>query len=197
VTLGHDLAPGEADHVVSGEAQIRVSPPIPLEGRLRVVELVAVELDHEALRLPERVYLVPSQPGVRRRCRQAGLPHERHESLLELASRERHRLVESQGLAKTAGSAPAAQPSEDVVYRPQVEQLEPLGLIKCAIQPVRGDGSEVEERPSHARDRDAVDLRAILPLNRACLVDLDPVCPPRSARRRDLRPPVGRWDQPP
>jgi hypothetical protein len=75
---------GEPDDAMARELQGGVASAITLEGRAGAVELVAVELDYQALGGPEGIDLEARDESVDCRARQAGLVAEVEEAGLEL-----------------------------------------------------------------------------------------------------------------
>jgi hypothetical protein len=102
---------------------MELAPAVTLHLRRRVVTLVAVELDRDAVRRPDHVDPHPAHWRVHLRERDAGALAQREEPPLDLTARQRQpRLVPAQRLAE----APAARPPRAADGRDRLEVEEPL-----------------------------------------------------------------------
>jgi hypothetical protein len=130
-----DVVPGEAEHTVPGQLEIRVGCGVPLAIASRPVVRESVELHDEAVRRPERVHLVGAliamEPRVQPRRGQAGRAHELDVPVLELASRVQA-LPGGDRAPQPGRTSPAIGPRQDALHRPEVEALEALGPVDGA-----------------------------------------------------------------
>jgi hypothetical protein len=112
------------------------------------MELVRVELDGQALVVPEHVDLLCSDPGVEGRKGKIGLAAEVGEPTLEVGAGERPIAVGIQCGPQRSQAAPAMAASDERLDLAQVEQIPPLGRFQRAVEPTRGDLGDVEQGSS-------------------------------------------------
>jgi hypothetical protein len=125
----------------------------------------AIGLDGDALGVedevdPERpVAIARVNPGVHLRVGNAGAADDRQEGLLELAPRRgAPDVVLGEDRLDGSDAVALGVAVELVVQRPEIEQLEDLGLVEDPLQRAAGEhGGEVEEGARHRGGGDVVD----------------------------------------
>lgn len=160
--LGLDAPRGQADDLDASELELLLSASVALEGGAGAVELVAVELDSEALRGPVDVDLLAGDEEVGEWGRQAGRTHEPEEPALELRAGEGGLAVGEERLAEPAVASVTTTSGKEGVDRREVEQRKPLRNLEGAVKPGRLEGGcQVEEGAGNAREGGAVMNRTV------------------------------------
>jgi len=175
---------GDAVGGVAGVEEFSVAPAISLEGYVRGVEGAAVGLDDEAVVRPEEVDLDAAfgdrDGGVEERGRDIAREEQRQDLCLEWA-------LESAFLGDGSSAPPFVRKGPQRFHPPpprvhrrldrrDVENLPLRRPLEAAPQrPVADGACEVDEGPSRARARDAVNSPPLAPPRRPHAVEPDPV----------------------
>jgi hypothetical protein len=176
--------------IAGGRERVRLLA-VPLERTPTAMERIAVELDDETACGPERVDLVAVEVAVRLRSSNSMSTEEAEEAPLELGAG---------GLTGRGaeGSERLPQPSVRVAVaatrapkgtldRVEIEPVEPIGLRQALGELVRSqDLGEIHEGPSDRGDRDGIDERDVLGIERAAAERTNPRLVRARSRRRDV-----------
>src|SRR5436190_21678816 len=157
--LAFEPPPGDPDDPIAREEQRGVAGAVALEGGARLaVKLVAVELDDEPMLGPERVDGELADGDVDRGQRDAVPAAGGKNPTLERRAGvgERRPAGVEHGPEHLEAVAAVGAPARDL-ERDEVEQPQPLGLVKRALSLAPSDHlGEVEQRPGDGCHRNAL-----------------------------------------
>src|SRR4051812_26943008 len=154
--------PGEPDYVMAYQRQVVVADPIALMSAPGAVVFVPIEFDDELLLRPERVNLVARDVAVHGRQGQALAVHESEEAPLHFRPDEWGLTVSGHRCSEPRDTPAAGTAGDQPIHLAQVEQLESLRLLDCALETARRRGRQIEQSARQARDRYRVDNSPIV-----------------------------------
>ena len=149
---------GDAEDAVAVALEHRVLDPVGFERAPAGVEVAPVELDDEAPLRPADVDQKARDHRVQLRRWELGALDEGVEVALELGAEVGSVAVVGEDLAELGSALRPRPPRHHPLHRPQVERPAPVGLLDGVEERVLlEDAGEVEDRPRHRGDGDAVD----------------------------------------